>query len=70
MKGILEIAAYNKDLEKAGMTPDELMKFITKVVVTSVSEAIRGTVSAGFNPDDVSNTDPPPLKVRTPKEWN
>ena len=70
MKGLLEISVYNKDLEEAGVSSEEFMKFVTKVVVTHVSSSFKGVVSAGFDPDIISNDDPPPMKVKTPKEWN
>lgn len=70
MKGFLEISVYNKDLEKAGITAEDLMKFVTKIVVTQVSESIKGIISAGFDPNILSDDDPPPLRVKTPKEWN
>lgn len=70
MKGLLEISVYNKDLENAGLSPEDFMKFVTKVVATQVSSAVNGIISAGFDPNIISDEDPPPLRVKTPKEWN
>jgi len=70
MKALLEIAVYNKDLENEGITGEDFMKFVTKVVATQVSSSFNGVVSAGFDPNIISDEDPPPMKVHTPKDWN
>lgn len=70
MKGALVIQIANKDLEKSGKTKEELMVLAANILARMLSTQVTGLLNVGFDPDMISDEDPPVMKVRTPKRWN
>ena len=70
MKAKLDIEIPNSELRRAGISAEEIMKYIATVVGKSASERIAGIMRVGFNPSEISEDDPPPLKAQTPRTWN
>jgi heterodisulfide reductase subunit A-like polyferredoxin len=70
MKGALVIQMANKDLDESGVTKEELMVLAANILARSLSTHVKGILNVGFDPDMILDEDPPPMKARTPREWN